>query len=90
MQHAINRKDAEIAELRRVVKELSVEDEILQWFRTDTIASQLVEPCIKVKDDWFEIPVPVVEKAILPNNFELAHERLSALRKKALWQPDLK
>ena len=84
LQQAIDRKDAEIAELHSVVKDLSVEDEILQWSCTDTIASQLVEPCIKVKDDWFEIPVPVVEKATLPNNFELAHERLSALRKKAL------
>ena len=34
--------------------------------------------------------LPVVEKATLPNNFELAHKRLSALRKKALRQPDLK
>ena len=90
LQQAIDRKDAEIAELRSVVKDLSVEDEIPQWSRTDTIASQLVEPCIKVKDDRFEIPVPVIEKATLPNNFELAHERLSALRKKALRQPDLK
>ena len=90
LQQAIDRKDAEIAELRNVVKDLSVEDEIPQWSRTDTIASQLVEPCIKVKDDRFEIPVPVVQKATLPNNFELAHERLSALRKKALRQPDLK
>ena len=90
LQQAIDRKDAEIAELHSVVKDLSVEDEIPQWSRTDTIASQLVEPCIKVKDDRFEIPVPVVEKATLPNNFELAHERLSALRKKALQQPDLK
>ena len=90
LQQAIDGKDAEIAELRSVVKDLSVEDEIPQWSRTDTIASQLVEPCIKVKDDRFEIPVPVVEKATSPNNFELAHERLSALRKKALRQPDLK
>ena len=90
LQQAIDRKDAEIAELRSVVKDLSVEDEIPQWSRTDTIASQLVEPSIKVKDDRFEIPVPVVEKATLPNNFELAHERLSALHKKALRQPDLK
>ena len=90
LQQAIDRKDAEIAELRSVVKDLSVEDEIPQWSRTDTIASQLVEPCIKVKHDQFEIPVPVVEKATLPNNFELAHKRLSALRKKALRQPDLK
>ena len=90
LQQAIDRKDAEIAELRSVVKDLSVEDEIPQWSRTDTIASQLVEPSIKVKDDRFEIPVPVVEKATVPNNFELAHERLSALRKKALRQPDLK
>ena len=90
LQQVIDRKDAEIAELRSVVKDLSVEDEIPQWSRTDTIASQLVEPCIKVKDDRFEIPVPVVEKATLPNNFELAHERLSVLRKKALRQPDLK
>ena len=90
MQQAIDRKDAEIAELRSVVKEISVEDEILQWSRTDTIASKLVEPCIKVKDDRFEIPVLVVKKATFPNNFELAHERLSALRKKALRQPDLK
>ena len=90
LQQAIDRKDAEIAELRSVVKDLSVEDEIPQWSRTDIIASQLVEPCIKVKDDQFEIPVPVVEKATLPNNFELAHERLSALQKKALRQPDLK
>ena len=44
LQQAIDRKDAEIAELRSVVKELSVEDEILQWSRTDTIASQLVSP----------------------------------------------
>ena len=50
----------------------------------------MVEPRIKVKNDQYEIPVPVVEKATLPNNFELAHERLSALRKKALKQPDLK
>ena len=90
LQQAIDRKDAEIAELRSVVKDLSVEDEIPQWSRTDTIASQLVEPSIKVKDDRFEIPVPVVEKATLPNNFELAHERLSALHKKALRQPHLK
>ena len=90
LQQAIDRKDAEIAELRSVVKDLSVEDEIPQWSRTDTIASQLVEPSIKVKDDRFEIPVPVVEKATVPNNFELAHERLSALHKKALRQPHLK
>ena len=90
MQQAFDRKDAEIAELRSVVKDLSVEDEILQWSRTDIIASQLVEPCIKVKDDRFEIPVFVIEKATLLNNFEVAHERLSALRKKALRQPDLK
>ena len=90
LQQAIDRKDAEIAELRSVVKDLSVEDEIPQWSCTDTIASQLVEPSIKVKDDRFEIPVPVVEKATLLNNFELAHERLSALHKKALRQPHLK
>ena len=90
LQQAIDRKDEEVAELCSVVKDLSVEDEILQWSRTDTIASQLVEPCIKIKDDRFEIPVPVVDKTTLPNNFELVHERLSALRKKALQQPDLK
>ena len=89
MQQAFDKRDAEIAELHSVVKELSVEDEIPQWSCTDTIASQLVEPCIKVKDDRFEIPVPVVEKATLPNNFELAHKRLSALCKKALRQPDV-
>ena len=90
LQQVIDRKDAEIAELHRVVKDLSVEDEIPQWSCTDTIARQLVEPCIMVKNDRFEIPVPVVEKATLPNNYELAHERLSALRKKALQQPNLK
>ena len=42
LQQAIDRKDAEIAELRSVVKELSVKDEILQWSRTNTTYCQSI------------------------------------------------
>lgn len=89
LQQTIGKKDEEIAELQSIVKDLSMESVIPQWSRTDVVASEMVEPLIQVKDEHFEIPVPIIEKASLPKNYESARHRLSSVRKKALCQPDL-
>ena len=57
--------------------------------RTDIVAQELVEPRVKIKNGHFEIPVPLKLDFKLPNNFGLASDRVSAIKKKALKQLDL-
>ena len=57
--------------------------------RTDIVAQELVEPRVKIKNGHFEIPVPSKLDFKLPNNFGLASDRVAAIKKKALKQPDL-
>ena len=75
--------------MKSTLRDLVVEDEAIQWSRNDVTANQLVEPNVKVKNTSFEIPVPLVENATLPNNITLARDRAKSLRRKALHDEDL-
>ena len=48
-----------------------------------------MEPRVKIKNEHFEIPVLLKLDFKLPNNFGLASDRVAAIKKKALRQPDL-
>ena len=81
-------KDSEIVELREKVRELLLENEEIGQSRSDLLASDMVEPNVKMKGGHYEVPVPLKANVNLPNNFVLAAERMEGLRKKALKQPD--
>ena len=57
--------------------------------QTNIVAQELVEPRVKIKNGHFEIPVPLKLDFKLLNNFGLASDRVAAIKKKALRQPDL-
>ena len=76
----------EIAALKGQLKDLAVQNEALDLSRTDEIANSLVEPNVKLCDDYFEIPLLLKADIELPNNLALARDRAIALRKKALKQ----
>ena len=66
-----------------------MKDELPQPSRSDLAARKLVEPHLKLNCNRFEFPVPLKNDGILPNNYVLARDRVSMLRKKALKQSDL-
>jgi len=68
---------------------LSLDDEVIDRSRNDLLANDLVEPNVKLKDDHYEIPVPLKANVKLPNNFVLAVDRAEGIRKKALKHPDV-
>ena len=59
-----------------------MQNEALNLSRTDAIAKGLVEPNVNLRDNHFEIPLPLKADAELPNNLTLARDRATALRKK--------
>ena len=78
-----------IAELESVIKDLAMKDKLPQPSPSDLRARKLVEPHVKLNSNRFEIPVALKNDGILPNNYVLARDRDSTLRKKALKQSDL-
>ena len=66
-----------------------MKDELPQPSCSDLAARKLVEPHVKLNCNRFEIPVPLKNDVNLPNNYVLARDRVSTLRKKALKQSDL-
>ena len=82
-------KDKHIAELESVIKDLAMKDELPQPSRSDLAAKKLAEPHVKLNSNRFEIPVPLKMTSFLSNNYVLARDRISTLRKKALKQFDL-
>ena len=70
--------------LKDKVTELPLDAELVEPSRNDVLARDLVEPRPKIDNGRFEIPVPLEADFVLPNNIELAEERLAGLRKKAL------
>ena len=66
-----------------------MKDELPQPSRSDLAARKLVEPHVKLNCNRFEIPVPLKNDVNLPNNYVLARDRVSTLRKKSLKQSDL-
>ena len=79
-------KDKHIAELESVIKDLAEKDELTQSSRSDLAARKFVEPHVKLNCNRFEIPVPLKNDVILPNNYVLARYRVFTLREKALKQ----
>ena len=77
------------AELESVIKDLTIKDELPQPSRSDLAASKLAEPHFKLNWNRFEIPVPLKNDVILPNNYVLACDKISRLHKKAVKQSDL-
>ena len=82
-------RDKEIADLKAKLKEVLLDSETQAMSRTDIVAQELVEARVKTKNGHFEIPVPLKLDFKLPNNFGLASDRVAAIKKKALKQPDL-
>ena len=66
-----------------------MKDELPQPSRSDLAARKLKEPYVKLNCNRFEIPVPLKNDVILPNNYILARDRVYTLCKKALKQSDL-
>ena len=89
LKQTIVDKDKHIAELESVIKDLAMKNELRQPSRSDLAARKLVEPHVKLNCNRFEIPVPLKNDVNLPNNYVLARDRVSTLRKKALKQSDL-
>ena len=85
----LEKRDREILTLKDTIKELSLDAETVVPSRNDVLACDLVKPNVRVKDNRFEIPVPLKSDISLPNNFVLASDRLADLRKKALKQPEV-
>ena len=69
-----------IAALRGQLRYLAMQDKALGLPGTDAIDEGLVQPNVKLYDDYFEIPLPLKADAELFNNLALARDR--ALRKK--------
>ena len=89
LKQTIVDKDKHIAELESVIKDLAMKDKLPQPSRSDLAARKLVEPHVKLNCNRFEIPMPLKNDVNLPNNYVLARDRVSTLRKKALKQSDL-
>ena len=89
LKQTIVDKDKHIAEFESVIKDLAMKDKLHQPSRSDLAARKLVEPHVKLNCNRFEIPVPLKNDVILPNNYLLARDRVSTLRKKSLKQSDL-
>ena len=81
-----NQWKSEVFSLKQTLRDLELEDEVIQPSRTDEIARTLVESNLKVVNGRNEIPLPVkpdvVEK--LPNNYVCALNRTETLRRSSL------
>ena len=89
LKQTIVEKYKHIAELESVIKDLVMKDELPQPSRSGLAARKLVVPYVRLNCNRFEIPVPLKNDVILPNNYVLVRDRVSTLRKKALKQSDL-
>ena len=85
----LEKRDREILHLKDKLRELYLDAEVVEPSRNDVLARDIVEPRVKIDNGRFEIPVPLKANFVLPNNIELAAERLASLRKKALKQSDV-
>ena len=76
----------ENSDLKQKLRDLELQDEVIQPSRNEDIAREIVESNIKIVDDRYEIPVPlktdVVER--LPNNYHSALNRTLLIQKRAL------
>ena len=66
-----------------------MKDELLYPSRSDLAARKLKEPHVKLNCNRFQIPVPLKNDVNLPNNYVLARDRVSTLRKKFLKQSEV-
>jgi len=78
--------------LKKNLRKLKLEDEVLQPSKNEEIARKLVESNVKVLNGRYEIPVPlktdVADK--LPNSYNNVLNRTLMLYKKALKNDELK
>ena len=88
LKDVIKGKDNEIEQLKEAIKDLVLQDEVPQPSRSDVVASQMVESEVKCKNGHYVVPVPL-KPGSLPNNYVSALNRATALRSKALKQPDV-
>ena len=58
-----------ITELESVIKNLTMKNELPQPSLSDLAARKLVETHVKLNCNCFEIPVPLKNDVILPNNY---------------------
>ena len=80
----------EIAALKDQPRNLAVQNKALDLFRPDIIAKGLVEPNVKLCDNHFEFSLPLKTDVELPSNLELARDRATVLKIKALKQHDFR
>ena len=76
----------EVVELNESVRNYEIENEELQHSKNDEAVRQLVEANVKVKNDRYEVPVPLKPDVVatLPNNYSNALNRTLNLRRNAL------
>ena len=77
-------------ELKAELRERTLDEEKFDLSQNDIIARQMVEPNIKVCDNRYEIPVPLLKQACeLKDNYEMAAKRAFSTRQTALKKPQL-
>ena len=75
----------ENSDLKQKLRDLELQDEVIQLSRNEDIAREIVES-IKVVDDRYEIPVPLKPEVVerLLNNYHSALNRTLLIQKRAL------
>ena len=78
--------------MKQTLRELELEDEVVQPSRTEVRVRELVETKVKVVEGRYEIPMPwkceIIDK--LPSNFAGAVRRTESLRRSALKNVEMK
>ena len=76
----------ENSDLKQKLRDLELQDEVIQLSRNEDIAREIVESNIKIVDDRYEIPVPLKPEVVerLPNNYHSALNRTLLIQKRAL------
>ena len=84
--------EREVSSLKQTLRELELEDEVVQPSRTEVKVRELVETKVKVVEGRYEIPMPLKCEIIdkLPNNCVGAVRRTELLRRSALKNVEMK
>ena len=76
----------ENSDLKQKLRDLELQDKVIQPSRNEDIAREIVESNIKIVNERYEIPVPLKPEVIvrLPNNYHNALNRTLLIHKRAL------
>ena len=76
----------ENSDLKQKLRDLELQDKVIQPSRNEDIAREIVESNIKIVNDRYEIPVPLKPEVVvrLPNNYHSALNRTLLIHKRAL------